>query len=317
MPRVPPPTQDFARLAEAARAAFEKENKSLFSKIRSRWFPAPPDIEATYEQTAKAFNVMQGVLRSDKNLRGSSRDLYPELLQQIGNGKPNAGRNTRPRASAGGTEPVPEHTGDGRGNGGSQISVPCRSWRRRSIPDRVSRRTAELHAANQMIQVMEYAWLGVRMEGYPEHPINRGWMNVFRRCAHSELLHRYWPALRGGFHQEFVRFFERELHLPDGSPASFPIGQDGLNTVLLGPRPKPVSRTLVQLGREFAGVARDCRRLPALVNTVIDSPLPGCDHKAWLICTTRSGKPAYACGLVLAWDARALNWTSLGSRPIP
>ena len=124
-----------------------------------------------------------------------------------------------------------------------------------------------------MIQVMEYAWLGVRMEGYPEHPINRGWMNVFRRCAHSALLHRYWPALRGGFHQEFVRFFERELHLPDGSPATFPLGRDGSKIVMDGTLRKPVTRTLKRLGREFArewpgiagapGTGQLCDRWPA------------------------------------------------------
>ena len=57
--------------------------------------------------------------------------------------------------------------------------------------------------------------------------------------------------------------------------------------------------------------------LPELVNSVIDGPLPGCDHKAWLICTTRLGKPAYACGVVLAWDAQALDWKSLGADANP
>jgi hypothetical protein len=285
VPRVPPPSPDFARCDEAARAAFGRENKALFSKIRSRWFPAPPDIEGTYEETAKAFNAMQGVLRSDQNLRESSRDLYPELLRNLGHGESIAALG---RLS--GT--------DGNGDG--------------HRPDRIANRTAELHAANQIIQVLEYAWLGVRMEGYPEHPINRGWMNVFRRCAHSALLHRYWPALRGGFHQEFVRFFELELHLPDGSPAAFALCRDASRNLINGRSRKPVTRALERLGSEFAREWPAFPVLSKLVDAVIDSPLAGCDHKAWLISTTRSGKPAFACGVVLAWEVQALDWKSLG-----
>jgi hypothetical protein len=317
VPRVAPPSQDFAKLAETARAAFERENKRLFSKIRSRWFPAPPDIEATYEETAKAFNVMQGVLRSDPNLRGSSRDLYPELLRQLGNGKPAPAHKPPSRPVDGGVNPLPEPIGDGRGNAARNPRPLNGADGAGRVPDRIARRTAELHAANQMIQVIEYAWLGVRMEGYPEHPINRGWMNVLRRCAHSALLHRYWPALRGGFHQEFVRFFERELHLPDGSPAAFPLGLDGSEIVMDGTSRKPVTRTLKHLGREFAREWPGLPALPALVKAAINGPLPGCNHKAWLICTTRLGKPAYACGVVLAWDAQALDWKSLGANANP
>ena len=317
VPRVEPHSQDFATLAAAAREAFERENKGLFSKVRSRWFPAPPDIEATYEETAKAFNAIQGVLRSDKNLWGSSRDLYPELLRQIGNRQPAAALNPRRLAGDGGALPVPEPIGDGPGNGASSPRSRTVANGAHPGPDKIARRTAELHAANQMIQVMEYAWLGVRMEGYPEHPINRGWMNVFRRCAHSALLHRYWPALRGGFHQEFVRFFERELHLPDGSPAAFPLSQIGSKIVRNGTPPRPVTRTLRRLGREFAREWPGLPALPALVNAVIDRPLPGCDHNAWLIYTTHTGKPAYACGVVLAWDADAFDWKSLGTAANP
>jgi hypothetical protein len=317
VPRVEPPSRDFAALAEAAGAAFEEENKDLFSKVRSRWFPAPPDIEATYEETAKAFNVMQGVLRSDRNLWGSSRDLYPELLLQMGNGRTKAGHNPRPPVDPGDADSRSDLVADGLGNGAGNLRSRGGAGGSRRVPDRAARRTAELHAANQMIQVMEYAWLGVRMEGYPEHPINRGWMNVFRRCAHSALLHRYWPALRGGFHQEFVRFFERELHLPDGAPAPFALGRDGSKLVLDRTPRKPVARTLKRLGREFARDWPGLPDLPALLNAVVDGRLPGCDHKAWLICTTRSGRPTYACGVVLAWDAQALDWKSLGADANP
>src|SRR5262249_56630139 len=44
---------------------------------------------------------------------------------------------------------------------------------------------SELAALSQMLQIMESAWLGVHLEGYAAHPLNRGWMNVFRRWANT------------------------------------------------------------------------------------------------------------------------------------
>ena len=37
------------------------------------------------------------------------------------------------------------------------------------------------------------------LERFGAHPLNRGWMNVFRRWSASGAFHRYWPALRPGY----------------------------------------------------------------------------------------------------------------------
>ena len=39
---------------------------------------------------------------------------------------------------------------------------------------------AELHAVGQLLQIMEDAWLGLA-SGTSDLPMNRGWMNAFRR----------------------------------------------------------------------------------------------------------------------------------------
>ena len=40
---------------------------------------------------------------------------------------------------------------------------------------------AELHAVGQMLQIMEDAWLNLGLKGHYDLPMERGWMNVFRR----------------------------------------------------------------------------------------------------------------------------------------
>ena len=70
-----------------------------------------------------------------------------------------------------------------------------------------------LHMTAQMLQVMENAWLGIHLEGFHAHPLNRGWMSVFRRWSSSAAFQECWPFLRGEFGQDFVRFCEQQLSL--------------------------------------------------------------------------------------------------------
>jgi hypothetical protein len=88
---------------------------------------------------------------------------------------------------------------------------------------------AEVHAIGQVLQVMENVWLTVGLDSFAEHPMNRGWMNWFRRWSGSEVFQKHWPALRGEFSQDFVRFAERQLNLrvaPPGLIGYPPIGTD-------------------------------------------------------------------------------------------
>ena len=56
---------------------------------------------------------------------------------------------------------------------------------------------AEVHAIGQVLQVMENVWLTVGLNNFAEHPMNRGWMNWFRRWSSSEVFQKHWPALPG------------------------------------------------------------------------------------------------------------------------
>jgi len=64
-----------------------------------------------------------------------------------------------------------------------------------------------------MIQMMEDAWFVLSLKGHHDLPMNRGWMNVFRRWSNTRAFHRLWPALRSEFSGEFVQFCEAQLHL--------------------------------------------------------------------------------------------------------
>src|ERR1700732_4323904 len=83
----------------------------------------------------------------------------------------------------------------------------------RQTSERTAQTQAEICMVARMLQVMENAWLRMRLGEFSEHPLNRGWMNVFRRWTDSDIFNRHWAALRGQFSQEFVQFCKNELKL--------------------------------------------------------------------------------------------------------
>ncbi|APW59720.1 patatin-like phospholipase family protein [Paludisphaera borealis] len=266
------------------RQGFKQNNRELFSRLRSHWFPAPPGIEATYEETAQAFGILQGVMRSDGTLRAFSRDMNPEL------GRADAGVQ----------------------GGGDHVGIAPSAEE-----ERANRRSAELHMVNQVVQVMEKAWRGVRLEGYPEHPINRGWMNALRRVSRSKTLQRNWPIVRGGFDQEFVQFLERELGLPDGSPTPFPLSRNaaGVYVIVMDSGDKIVGGSVRLLGKEFAREWPKEQALEDLIGQAQTLKMADETPASWLIFSTRydtgSGqlRPTFPIGLVMVrpWEPEDLE----------
>ncbi len=69
----------------------------------------------------------------------------------------------------------------------------------------------DLHAAVQMLQVMENAWLTMDLQENHAHPLNAGWMNLLQRWTKSTLFRRHWYILRHEFSRNFVTFCEQQL----------------------------------------------------------------------------------------------------------
>jgi hypothetical protein len=73
--------------------------------------------------------------------------------------------------------------------------------------------SSEMHMVSEMLQTMEIAWFAMQLDSYHAHPLNRGWMNLFRRWTNSPTFQQYWPFLRAEYSQDFVRFCERALNM--------------------------------------------------------------------------------------------------------
>ena len=66
-------------------------------------------------------------------------------------------------------------------------------------PDR-----AEGHAVSQMLQIMENTWLRLGLRRYSDLPLNRGWVNTFRRWVNTSAFQRLWPSLRPEYARTFA-----------------------------------------------------------------------------------------------------------------
>ena len=144
----------------------------FFETLRRRWLNPPPDLKEKFEETLDEFLDIQKQMREFERTSSISRELYPEFRRHWD-------------MSVAGVEAIDQKLA---ASGSSSI-----------------------HLASQMLQVMENTWLALNLSDYHGHPLNRGWMNVFRRWTSTSMMRRYWPVLRGEYSRGFVDFCQTEL----------------------------------------------------------------------------------------------------------
>lgn len=68
------------------------------------------------------------------------------------------------------------------------------------------------------------------MDRYYNHPDNRGWMNLFRRWARSEIFRMVWGINKGLYGRDFIEFAETHLNLPESTVYEVKPVVNGLDT---------------------------------------------------------------------------------------
>ncbi|WP_422924369.1 patatin-like phospholipase family protein [Singulisphaera sp. PoT] len=260
-------------------------NQRFFSALRGRWASPPADHGELYLTSTSEWSRLQTQLRTEPDLAGLSRDLYPELNLE-------AAVVPRPQA------------GDG------------------------DRLRAELHAVAQMLQIMENAWVGLGLKGHYDMPIDRGWMNVFRRWSATKAFLRSWPILRPEFNPDFVIFCESQLHLSTGRwPWLISLDRE-TDKDAMSFNTRSVAWLSEEFRREWPDEAwnqvRNARRdLPALIDRTRDSHDNPVESSADFISSSlivqgpAGEKPAiasddrFACGIVVVCHSPEIIPTQL------
>ena len=151
--------------------------RELFASLVRRWFAMPPDFEPTFIEATHGYLDLQEAFRRDGRLWRLTLGIYPELDPA---GEASARAEAEERGKAGETD---------------------------------ARIRAEVHVIAQMLQVMENAWLSLKLDVNYAHPLNRGWMDIFHRWTSARPVREYWSLLRAEFGRGFVSFCEQQMRM--------------------------------------------------------------------------------------------------------
>ncbi|HEY3835038.1 MAG TPA: patatin-like phospholipase family protein [Bryobacteraceae bacterium] len=77
---------------------------------------------------------------------------------------------------------------------------------------------AELCACMELLQLMENAFLDLRLDDFWEHPDNRGWAMFFHMCARSPKFRAVWNKVRSTYGIRFEYFCNQHLGLEKADP---------------------------------------------------------------------------------------------------
>lgn len=135
-----------------------------------------------------------------------------------------------------------------------------------------------MHLISSQVQLMENVFLGLRLAEYYAHPLNRGWMNLFRRWAITPTFRRCWPIVCGTFSRAFVEFAECHLYVPQSSSLTYlqhPLTESSIQAI----QAQLVSEwpTGARIPKDFVAALK----APFQIPSVLDPPQPGV-WTAWI-----------------------------------
>ncbi len=154
--------------------------EGLFVRLRQHWYPPSSFVATSFTKHTATYARLLETLRTDKNLEFLSAQVYPEWPNLMGK---------LAHAGTGGT------------------------W----LPSNAVERRSGFYFCNQVIQLMEDAYLDLNLEADFDHPDNRGWMNCFRHWSWSDMFAVTWAISAGIYGARFQSFCERRLDLKTGT----------------------------------------------------------------------------------------------------
>lgn len=161
----------------------------------------------------------------------------------------------------------------------------------------------ELHAVARMLSMMENSWITLSLKRNSTLPMNRGWVNSFRRWVGTSAFRRAWPILRSEYSSDFVRFCEDQLHLTAARPSAIrlPSGHEQLAADDL--RRRALDVLDAEFAREWPDEHRQGRGVIARAGRAVTG---GHGPMVWLIVQSPSGPEKaedspdrFACGVII------------------
>ncbi len=157
----------------------EMDIEGLFVELRQHWYPPSRFVQASFTKHTATYSGLLERMRTNKDLEFLDAQIYPEWPSLIGT------KLEKQRAAI---------------------------W----LPAKASEKRAGFYFCNELIQLMEDAYLDLNLEADFDHPDNRGWMNLFRHWSWSGMFCATWAISAGIYGARFQNFCGRHLDLHPG-----------------------------------------------------------------------------------------------------
>jgi hypothetical protein len=153
--------------------------EEIFVKLSQHWYPPSRYVAASFTKHTATYTRLLEKLRTNEDLHFLGEQVYPEWPNLMGQ---------------------------------SNQSKKYTIW----LPAKEDERRAGFYFCNEVIQLMEDAYLDLHLEADYDHPDNRGWMNLFRHWSWSGMFVATWSISAGIYGARFQSFCERRLDLNAG-----------------------------------------------------------------------------------------------------
>ena len=150
--------------------------EGLFVQLRQHWHPPSRFVAESFTKHTATYTSLLEKMRTDRDLHFLSEQVYPEWPSLMG-------QATQSKKHA--------------------------VW----LPHKPDERRAGFYFCNEVIQLMEDAYLDLNLEADYDHPDNRGWMNLFRHWSWSGMFKATWAISVGIYGARFQNFCARRLDL--------------------------------------------------------------------------------------------------------
>ena len=170
---------------------------TLFADLREQWIAPSGHTQDSFTRLTGQYMGLIRQLAGNDELDFLDRQFYPEWSSLVTD-------SFRP-------EPV---DGVDRFRQASETRLINRLH---ELPDDPERLRAGFYFCNQLIQLMEDAYLDLDLQNEWNHPDNSGWMNLFKHWSWAPMFRATWAIGASTFGRRFQSFCGRQLGLRLGS----------------------------------------------------------------------------------------------------
>ena len=164
---------------EATEEDRPRDMESLLESLKQQWYPPSTRTREAFTKHGDQLIQLHENLRTDRNLEFLSGQIFPEWPVLMGD-----------------VEDTP------------MLNL----W----LPSTSDEMRAGYYFCAKLLQLMENVYLDLNLQDEYEHPDNRGWMNLFRRCSWSSMFRVTYAIAFSTYGARFQQFCRDRFSLSEG-----------------------------------------------------------------------------------------------------